>query len=85
MLPLKSLVTFGLSFLICKDLNEMILCWLYTCSLHAYYIRHTTLKLKGYEEKDIVPTLKALFSPLNNCGSLIAWIEFPFIKDLELT
>ena len=43
------------------------------------------LKLKGYEEKDIIPTLKALLSPLNNCGSLIAWIEFPFIKDLELT
>lgn len=66
----------GLSFLICGDLNEMILCSCYTCSLGAYYVIGTTLNPKGYKDEweDIVPTFQALCALgmcLNNRGSLL--------------
>lgn len=56
MLPLT---LFGLCFLICRDLSEMILCSFYRCSLPAYYVVDTTLNPRGYkDEQDMVLTLR---------------------------
>lgn len=66
---------------------EILMKWFYVDYIHVpcMPIMLGTLRSSLEDEKDTFLYPQSLFPPLNNCGSLIAWTEFPFIKDLELT
>lgn len=78
MLPLSPWVTwdrltlFGLCFLICRDLNEMILCSFYRRSLPAYSVVDTTLNPRGIKMSETwcLPS-GFVFVLKNNPGSLL--------------